>query len=57
MQSAHVKPALTTFKVDFTALLGELTERVIEVIEHEISEPVQIQLGTEFIERESCKRL
>lgn len=57
MMSAHSKPALTTFRIDFTELLKILVDKVVYVIEQEIPEPVRVKVGTNLVERESCRRI
>jgi len=58
MLSAHLKPALTTFRADFGLMMTQMTRKVIEMIEEGISgDSTKVSLDLEFIERESCRRL
>lgn len=55
--SSYMKPALTTFKVNFEQLANELILKIIETIENGPKEFHKVIFELEFIERESCRRL
>jgi len=49
-----IKPALTTFDVDTSLILLDLTTAVIDCIENNFDSPVRKQYRFSFIERDSC---
>jgi len=55
--SQYTNPPLTTFKVDFEAMLRNLTENVIACIQEPFDSPCRITFGSELIVRESCKKI
>lgn len=56
--SEYYTPSLTTFRVDFTGILGALTTKIIEIIETKENDEFKItEFDTLFVERESCKRI
>lgn len=58
IRSAVFKPPLTTFRVDFPKMFGALTENVIRVINQETNKQfINLQFGSELVERESCRGL
>jgi len=55
--SVFITPPLTTFHVDFEAMLSTLTEKVIEGVNGLINEPVRLKFGSELVIRASCKAI
>jgi LacI family transcriptional regulator len=55
--SSFMKPALTTFKVNFERLANELILKLVDTIENGLKEFVKVEFELDFIERESCRRL
>lgn len=55
--SARYQPALTTLRVDFEGVLEQLTTSLIDHIEGKASGAIKFVAKTEFIERESCRKL
>ncbi|MBD2867667.1 LacI family DNA-binding transcriptional regulator [Paenibacillus arenilitoris] len=55
--SAHYNPALTTIRVDFAAMMDQLTYALISSIENG-PEPIgTVAVGTELVIRASCRRV
>lgn len=57
MRSATFAPPLTTFRYDFNKMFSALTEELIKVLKHGGESFVTIQFESEFIERESCRKI
>jgi len=57
MLSARLKPALTTFRIDFAELLKVIVNKVVYAIEQEVTDPVRVTVEASFMERESCRRI
>ncbi|WP_240761974.1 LacI family DNA-binding transcriptional regulator [Paenibacillus thalictri] len=57
MLSSMMKPALTTFKINFGQLANELVRQIVDVIENGSQQFVKVIFEIDFIERESCRRL
>ncbi|MDA3810885.1 MAG: LacI family DNA-binding transcriptional regulator [Spirochaetaceae bacterium] len=55
--SRYLQPALTTFAVDFTKMLHELTHRVIALVNEEKDVELYCEFTTELIERQSCRKI
>lgn len=55
--SAYLTPPLTTFRVDFQNVLGELTRKVIEGLRDLVEEPVRMSFGSELVIRGSCRKI
>ncbi|MBP1995982.1 LacI family DNA-binding transcriptional regulator [Paenibacillus eucommiae] len=57
MLSAHLRPALSTFRANFGLMMQQITQKVIEKIEEGIgTEFIKVSLDLHFIERESCRK-
>lgn len=55
--SARHQPALTTLRVGFAGVLEQLTASLIDHIEERAAGPVRFVAATQFIERDSCRKL
>jgi LacI family transcriptional regulator len=52
---AYVRPALTTFRFDFDAMLGTLVGAVVRAVENDPAETVRAVFTGTLVERESCR--
>ncbi|WP_229757623.1 LacI family DNA-binding transcriptional regulator [Paenibacillus marchantiophytorum] len=57
MFSARFQPSLTTFKMDFDAMMRNLTQLLITHIENGSKEFSKVLIQSELVVRESCKKL
>lgn len=55
--SRYLQPALTTFAVDFTMMLSELTHRVIALVNEEKGIELYSEFSSQLIVRQSCRRI
>ncbi|MFD0672530.1 LacI family DNA-binding transcriptional regulator [Cohnella sp. GCM10027633] len=55
--SARHQPALTTLRVGFAGVLEQLTASLVDHIEERASGAVKLSATTQFIERDSCRKL
>ena len=55
--SSRFQPPLTTIKVDFGAMMKELTEAVIGHIEDDEAEAFEYTVRSELVVRDSCRKL
>lgn len=55
--SRYTKPPLTTFRVDFEAMLKNLTENVIACIQKPFETPSRMTFGSTLVVRGSCRAI
>jgi LacI family transcriptional regulator len=53
--SSFVQPGITTFGIDFHEMMQRLTEALINMIEKGNDQFIQMEMGFQLIERQSCR--